>query len=279
MRSFFLLSLLLTGAFAWAQQTNQIDAKGRKQGKWIKYDENNNLAYIGSFKDDLPQGTFRYYYPYKDTVLRSLMEFKKGGKEAYAINFHLNGKLMAKGRYINQKKDSLWHFYDEEGFTISSDLFKDDKKNGISKVFYPDGKLYSETMYKNDIKEGAIKEYFPDGTTKMEGAYWQDKPHGKFVYYYPSGKVAASGIYRNGLKHLIWNYTDVKGKPEPREVYNLGKQLEGKAADDFLKTQKAEPNNTNNTPKTGTKNSGSTKPKTTTTTTKPKTGTKPAGQK
>ncbi len=240
MRFLSILTALLFLQVAFAQ-TNQIDAKGRKQGKWIKYDENQSLVYSGTFKDDLPVGTFRYYYPYKDTLLRSIMVFKKGGKEAYATNFHMNGKIMAKGKYVNQQKDSVWQFYDEEGYSISTDVYKNDKKNGLSKVYYINGKVFSECMYKDDQKNGSFKEYFDDGKIKVEGQYTKDKQTGKFTYYYPDGKVAATGIFRDGLKHLIWNYNKSDGKPEPKEVYNMGKLLEGKAAEEFLKSQSNKP--------------------------------------
>ena len=57
--------------FAWpvfrfsslAQGSNNItDAKGFKQGKWVGTFESGKTRYEGSFKDNLPFGTFVYYY-------------------------------------------------------------------------------------------------------------------------------------------------------------------------------------------------------------------------
>ena len=43
----------------------QTDANGKKQGYWKKKDEKTNkLVYEGLFKDDKPQGIFKYYYPF-----------------------------------------------------------------------------------------------------------------------------------------------------------------------------------------------------------------------
>ena len=48
--------------FTVLAQVNQVDSKGRKQGNWEKKYENGNLRFTGQFKNDVPVGTFVYYY-------------------------------------------------------------------------------------------------------------------------------------------------------------------------------------------------------------------------
>ena len=59
---FFIFSVMISVS-VFAQ--TQTDASGRKQGYWKKVDEKTKkLIYEGLFKDDKPQGKFKYYYPF-----------------------------------------------------------------------------------------------------------------------------------------------------------------------------------------------------------------------
>ena len=113
-----IIAIVLTAGFAVGQ--NVTDAKGLKQGYWKKESgEKGKLIYEGLFKDDKPQGVFKYYYPF-DTV-KAIMDFKKDGAYAYAKLFHPTGKIMAKGKYIGEIKDSVWIYYDEGGTMVSKE--------------------------------------------------------------------------------------------------------------------------------------------------------------
>ena len=57
-----LLGFILICGVGFSQ--NKTDAQGRKQGPWRKYQPGDKiLIYTGQFKDDIPVGEFRYYYP------------------------------------------------------------------------------------------------------------------------------------------------------------------------------------------------------------------------
>ena len=50
-----------TIAFSQTQLINQVDATGKKQGLWKKYD-GTVLVSKGTYKDGYPEGEFTYYY-------------------------------------------------------------------------------------------------------------------------------------------------------------------------------------------------------------------------
>ena len=53
----FLISIFLVFSFSVnAQNLNQIDNNGQKQGLWKKSYENGNLRYKGQFNNDIPIG-------------------------------------------------------------------------------------------------------------------------------------------------------------------------------------------------------------------------------
>ena len=234
----FFTAFTMSLSISSQNQLNITDAKGKKQGLWIKRDPKDLIQYMGYFKDDKPTGTFRYYYPYADTIVRTVLRFQPNGKEAWAQNYHLSKLIASEGKFIEQKKDSIWKFYSEEGFLICKEYYKNDKKNGLSVNFYPSGQIFNEVTYKDDLKNGKSIEYYENGKTKSEGNWVNGQQEGKSTHYFPSGTIAASGIYRQGKKHLVWIYNSSDNKPQPREVYNMGTTLEGEAAEKFLKEQK-----------------------------------------
>ena len=53
---FLLFFLLIFPFFCSAQNINQIDSKGMKQGLWKKTYDNGNIRYKGNFIDDKAEG-------------------------------------------------------------------------------------------------------------------------------------------------------------------------------------------------------------------------------
>lgn len=230
MKKALLLLFLLACLLPHAQTT---DAKGRKQGYWKKTDDRNKLVYEGEFKDDIPVGKFKYYYP-NDSV-RAILIFQNEGKIAYAKLYHMNGKRMAEGKYINKEvKDSVWKYYDELGVLISMDRYKQGKKNGVCYVYLPDGNIAEERGYKEDVMDGPFKEYFGKDVIRSQGKYVDGKMEGRVSYHYPNGIEAAAGFYKNGLKNGPWLYRFENGNIKEKELYKNGKLANAKETEEFF---------------------------------------------
>ena len=232
-----IIAMVLSACFAFGQ--NVTDASGKKQGYWKKESgEKGKLIYEGLFKDDKPQGKFKYYYPF-DTV-KAIMDFKQDGKFSYAKLFHPNGKVMAKGKYIGEIKDSVWIYYDEGGVMVSKDVYSNGKKNGKCYVYFRDGKVSEERNYKMDVQDGPFKQYFDGKTVKGEGTYVNGQLEGKNAYYYPNGIAAASGYYKNGLRTGAWIYKEKDGKIKEKELYIDGKLADKKKTEEFFSKNKVQ---------------------------------------
>ncbi len=214
------------------------DVNGKKQGYWkMKDEKSNKLIYEGEFKDDKPVGKFKYYYPH-DSV-QAIMNFKENGKVAYAKLFHLTGKRMAEGKYINEIKDSVWLFYDEAGVLISKDKYVMGKKEGTCYVYLPDGAMAEERNFKLGVEDGIFKTYLDGKKIKGQGNYVNGNLDGRVVYYFPNGIEVAAGYYKNGKKIGVWVYKDEKGKIKEKELYKDGHQVSKKEADEFFLKNKA----------------------------------------
>ncbi|MFL5753459.1 MAG: toxin-antitoxin system YwqK family antitoxin [Bacteroidia bacterium] len=237
--SIIIFYLLLTTAItAQTSGENKIDAAGKKQGYWIKMDpKTGKKAYEGNFKNDKPQGVFKYYHVGMDS-LRTRMDFRQDGKIAYATMYTMEGKLQAKGKYIDEKKDSTWTYYDDQGKLLTMENYTDGKKNGKSIVYYQNGNVSEERIYKMDVQDGPFKSYYDDKKVKAEGTYQNGILVGKNAFYFPSGTAAAIGNYDKGVKKGVWIYNKPDGKFDSREIWVNGKMLEGKALEDYLKKNK-----------------------------------------
>jgi len=207
---------------SFAQDTiNQVDARGRKQGFWRKMDKDNLRVYEGQFVDDVPYGKFTYFYQNGKT--RTISIITEEGKVARTTSWFPNGKLMAKGKYHNQQRDSLWQFFSEyDGSLVSEEFYVEGVKHGQEKIFYP-GKGVSEIIpWADGMKEGTWEQYYDDGAPKLLGAYKNDEKDGPLKTFFVNGKLLVSGFYSNGHQDSTWVYYDDKGKITLKEYYDNG---------------------------------------------------------
>ena len=236
MRKLIVFLFIIQYVVNYAQTT---DSKGRKQGYWKKKDEKDKLIYEGTFKDDKPLGKFKYYYP-TDSI-RAIMNFRADGKSSYVKLFHMNGKRMGEGKYIDKEiKDSTWTYYDELGVLISRENYKSGKKEGLSIVYLPDGTFSEQRNYKEDIQDGVFKEYFDGKAIKAQGNYVKGKLEGRVAYHYPNGVEVAAGFYKNGEKNGPWIYKTESGKIREKELYKNGILASKKETDEFFAKSKVE---------------------------------------
>jgi len=224
-----LLLMIITGGQAQEfhdGHINKADKEGRRQGIWRLYDDEGNLKFTGEYYNGKPVSDFKFYYPNGKT--RAVITHQDSGRIAYARNYYTNGRLMATGKYIDQKKDSTWLYYSElDGALSAEEQYKDARKEGTWKTYYPEeGGVAEEYTYVNDIKQGPWIQYFTDGKVKSKGTYIDDLLEGSFIIYHLNGMVEISGFYKNSVKDGIWVYMKETGEMEKREVYREGLLVE-----------------------------------------------------
>lgn len=199
--SFFVMLLSIT---ALAQDFNQTDSKGRRQGQWVDFYSNGQKRYEGAFKNDKCKGEFRYYD--EQGNLKATNTFDKTGDKALNKTYAPNGRVVATGYYVNQKKEGEWRYFDKEsGQLLLSEDNVGGKVNGWSRLYNPkNGKLAEETQYVNGIPEGVCKKYSDTGVLLMEGQYHNGMLEGPAKTYYPNTNVKEEGLYSKGEKVGEW---------------------------------------------------------------------------
>ena len=217
------LILVLLTQLAFGQTSyNKVDASGMKQGEWVKMWNNGVVKYKGVFKNDKPVGVFNYYYP--SGKLKSVMTFSEDGSRAHNISYHENGKKMAEGDFVNQKKVGVWkYFSDVDEKLVTEENYKNGVLDGKSTTYYIDeGKPFEVIEYRKGIKNGAWVKYFMDDQIMTRAFYVNGKLDGDFVNYDPNGTLIVKGQYSDGEMEGTWLYYDEKGKLYRKEVYNKG---------------------------------------------------------
>ena len=200
---------------------NQVDDQGHKQGNWRTVDEAGNLKFEGAFINDIPVGTFTFYYP--DGKIRAVSVMFDNGKRSRTKLFHPNGRLMGEGNYLNKVKDSTWNYYsDFDGVRLSSEYYIEGALDGNVVNYYPQGDVAEEIPYKMGLKDGVWKQYFTDGKLKLKATYINDMLEGMMFVYYQNGVPEVSGIYKNNFKDGPWLYFTDKGVAYKKETFLKG---------------------------------------------------------
>lgn len=222
----WILCFCLGGGFlstTFAQEINQLDEKGRKQGEWVKTTPDGTLIYEGRFIDDQPVGTFKRYY--EDGSLKAEMNYRSSN-EVYTKLFYQADEpvLMAEGKYVNQQKDSIWLSYEPNSRLKASDTYQNGERNGRSVVYHQNGAISEETTYKDGERHGEWKQYYPDGTLMASGTYENDELTGEYLKNYPNGNMWVKGKYIDGYKESTWLYGNENGSLGQMVLYRKGKE-------------------------------------------------------
>lgn len=227
MKTILTFILLLSINLTFAQ--NKVDTQGRKQGVWKKpYKSSAVFQYVGQFKDDKPYGQFTYYY--EGGGVESKITFLNGGKIAYNLMYHeSSGYIMAKGKYVNQQKDSLWVYFDNKGQIKSQESYKNGKLEGQRVVYYEpikgEYRVAKFEYYKNGVRHGQFKEYYANTKLKAEGNYRDGNLNGIVTYYHSNGRIERVERYRYAVKHGWWAFYSEDSKLLGKELFWEGKKL------------------------------------------------------
>jgi antitoxin component YwqK of YwqJK toxin-antitoxin module len=225
--------VILISTFQFVHAQNVIDAKGRKQGPWSKtYPKSTIPQFKGQFKDDIPTGTFTFYY--ENGKVKAVIKHGPNALRSEAFFYHENAKLMSHGIYRSQKKDSVWVHLNEDGFVTYTEEFKNDLLNGKRTIYFlPERegekqRVSAIELYQNGLLQGEYVEYLISGTVSLKGKYDKGKKIGVWESFHQNGQKMSMERYKNGVPHGWCHAYDMKGSPTSSSYFFEGKRLQGK---------------------------------------------------
>lgn len=171
----FVIAVPLTwsGGDQGGDQINQVDAEGRKQGKWI---------YFGK---DRPQAG----YPAEGKIEEGT--YKDDRKEGMWIKYHNDGVTpKIKGEYVNNRPNGSYVKTWPDGTIREEGSFNRGQYHGALKRYHENGVLESEMNFNDEGKEqGTVKYYYPNGQEEFVYESQNGIPTGRAVRYYENGDI------------------------------------------------------------------------------------------
>ncbi len=207
------------------QAQNDFDGKGRRHGMWEKKFQNGLTRYKGAFDHGVEVGTFVHYYPSGKVRVKTVFRGKTG--VGFAEEYDEEERLIAKGLFVDRKRDSTWLYFNDIGQTIEVVNYKEGERNGESLILYGDGSVMETITYVNGIKEGPYRKNYDTGKPWTKGNYKAGKYDGVFEIYDYSGKIISKGTYVNGVKHGAWYFSD-KATLDKKVMYKNGYEVKPK---------------------------------------------------
>jgi len=215
--SFLTLPLL---SIAQTESRNQVDSKGEKTGYWLVLDEDGNKKYEGNFKNGHPIDSLKRYYP--DGTIKAIMVYNQEGKDVLAEIFDEDGKLRAKGNYIDRKKNGKWLFYGTQENLMTEVEYLADQLNGLSIRFFANGDIMEKTSWAMDTLHGIRETYQEGGSRTSLFGYNKGKLNGSYLIFYPDGRQAVTGEYKMNEKEGDWIYYLQNGEVDYTLSYAKG---------------------------------------------------------
>ncbi len=102
--------------------------------------------------------------------------------------YHRDGSLNVTGWYVENKKDSIWKFYNRAGTKMAIGHFYEDLKSGQWSFYRSNGIIESTGNYKLDKKEGTWKYFNESGNLICEGEFKEgEEVEQSFTYLSAAG--------------------------------------------------------------------------------------------
>lgn len=241
----------------WIKEEICFYEKGKLNGKYAKVFTNDEVAEVGTYKDNLKEGeSFKY-----DIETLRLKEVKSyihdipnGPYRAYIYT----GELESEGTYIDGNLHGEYRSYqtDENDnlFLWQISNYENGLEQGKVTNFYPGGQIETEFYMRNGEIEGKCISYFENGNIKEIEEYAKSRLYGLKTTYYENGKIKEAtnyfdnyihgskteyldneskfkeSYYKDGVLTKAYHYK--KGKIESVENYAFGKRVERKTYDE-----------------------------------------------
>ncbi|MBI4946644.1 MAG: toxin-antitoxin system YwqK family antitoxin [Bacteroidetes bacterium] len=197
-----------------------------------EYYEDGSIKKTGTYLYGIAEGTHKEYssegkitgakiYHDGNLIGEGLMD-EAGNQQGPWVEYHPNGKVKAKGNYVNGIKIGEWvFFHSNERLEQKGTYDKKGKPQGLWQWYYDTGKLLREENYLNGKREGRLTEWSDTGAVITQGEYIDGMKEGK--WFYQIQDYREEGMYKSDQKDGPWESYFV----DNNQVKFAGKFVEG----------------------------------------------------
>jgi antitoxin component YwqK of YwqJK toxin-antitoxin module len=212
-----------------AQEINQFDINGKRDGIWKKnFEDSNVLRYEGAFLHGKEIGLFKFYKNIKNrAVLTATKEFKENDNKAFVKFLASTGKVISEGVMDGSKYIGEWKYYQKTNNTLLTLEHYTDFGilDGERFIYFPNGQVAEKQFYKNGKMEGFFVGYSEKNVVLKETIYVNGELHGIAKYYSPKGELVVEGAYKKGKKDGVWKYYEDGKLTEEKDYTYIPKYI------------------------------------------------------
>ena len=210
MKFIYLSLILLIATIVSAQDINQVDANGERQGVWRKnFDKTKVLRYEGEFSHGKEIGLFKFYKNINGkAVLTATRQFNESNNIAEVKFYSSTGKIISEGNMNGKIYVGAWKYYQKRNNQLLTlENYNDNGLlDGERLIYYANGQVSQKEFYTGGKLTGISTWYSEEGVPIKEFTYVNDELHGLSKYYDGKGDLIVEGNYKRGKKEKIWKY-------------------------------------------------------------------------
>jgi len=210
MKFIYLSLILLIATIVSAQDINQVDANGERQGVWRKnFDKTKVLRYEGEFSHGKEIGLFKFYKNINGkAVLTATRQFNESNNIAEVKFYSSTGKIISEGNMNGKTYVGAWKYYQKRNNQLLTlENYNDNGLlDGERLIYYANGQVSQKEFYTGGKLTGISTWYSEEGVPIKEFTYVNDELHGLSKYYDGKGELIVEGNYKRGKKEKIWKY-------------------------------------------------------------------------
>lgn len=178
----------------------------------------------GAFKNNLPDGEWKYFYYTGDLEKTSV--YKDGKLHGPYFYYYDNEQVNVEGQYENGSKKGVWTWYTKFGVVDMKGPFVNDLQHGDWIYNFPNGDLSYKAHYKNGLRDGMWEYFYENGSKFKAGIFENDKKNGNWKTWYENGNLLMNGDYEDNLEQGVWQNYWENGQLKNQSTFNDG-QLDG----------------------------------------------------
>lgn len=194
------------------------------------YHENGQIARVGGYGAQGPEGVFRVYSPTGELIFGEV--YSNGERIAEGITepnglregdwklYYDSGELFGEGGYAEGLREGPWRFYNRDGSLAQEGGFREGRYHGDWTWYYPNGDVHRKEAYRRGKEDGLFQEWNRDGELLLEGEYIDGLRHGFWMTQVNDHRE--EGSYVDGERDGEWVHTYDNGQKQFRGAYLLG---------------------------------------------------------
>ena len=198
------------------------DFAGKREGFWKEFYETGELRASGMYKNSLPVGEWKFFFPSQTIEIRGKYN-QKGEKDGLWEWYYPNGTLLMEENYNDGELDGLFVEYDEHGNIISKGEYIEGLEDGS--WFYKRGVATEIGSYYEGLRIGDWKTFYENGKPATESHYDQGLLNGKYLVYWENGNIKLTGKYISGERVGIWYKYMENGELFLTTIYKNGFEI------------------------------------------------------